>query len=112
MNTINLEIGMPNSQDAIVTLNNRIYAERASRARYVKVIHGYGSTGKGGTIRKASRQKLAEFRRQGVIKAICPGENFGPFTEEGRKFIELCPELRKDIDWGRENPGITIVLFR
>ena len=70
MNTINLEAGMPNSQDAMVTLNNRIYAERASRARYVKIIHGYGSTGQGGTIRKACRQKLSEFRRRGIIKAI------------------------------------------
>ena len=112
MRIINLEIGMPNTLDAMSALNNRIYAERATRARCVKIVHGYGSTGKGGAIRKACRQKLMEYRRRGVIKDYCPGEKFSPFTEEGRKFMELCPELRTDMDWGRDNQGITIVLFR
>ncbi len=112
MRTINIEIGMPNSEDAMNTLNNRIYSERASRARCVKIIHGYGSTGKGGILKKACRQKLMGYRRSGIIKAYCPGENFGPFSEEGRKLVELCPELKNDLDWGRENPGVTIVLFR
>ena len=112
MQTINLETGMPNSQDALNTLNNRIYAVRASGARMVKIIHGYGSTGRGGTIRKVRRQKLLEYRRMHVIKDLCPGEKFGPFDEEGRRFAERCPEARKDIDWGRHNDGITVVLFK
>ena len=76
MRTINIEAGMPSSQQAMTTLNNRIYAERASGAKCAKIIHGYGSTGKGGTIRT------------------------------------VCPEIRKDIDWGRENNGITVVMFK
>ena len=112
MKTINIEAGMPNSQEAMTTLNNRIYAERATGVRCVKIIHGYGSTGKGGTIRVVCRQKLLEYRRRGVIKDICPGENLGPFSEEGRRFAEKCPEIRKDIDWGRDNNGITVVLFK
>ena len=112
MRIINLEIGMPNTLDAMSTLNNRIYAERATRARCVKIVHGYGSTGKGGAIRKECRQKLMEYRRRGVIKGYCPGEKFGPFSEEGRKLVEICPEVRSDSDWGRENQGITVVLFR
>lgn len=112
MKTINIEAGMPNSQEAMTTLNNRIYAERATGARCVKIIHGYGSTGKGGTIRIVCRQKLHEYRRRGVIKDICPGENLGPFSEEGRRFAEKYPEIRKDIDWGRDNNGITVVLFK
>ena len=112
MRTINLEAGMPTSDQAMITLNNRIYAERASGARCVKIIHGYGSTGRGGAIRKACRQKLLEYRRRGVIKNQCYGEKLGPFSEEGRKFAEICPEIRGDIDWGRENPGVTVVLFK
>jgi len=112
MRIINLESGMPNSLDAMNTLNNRIYSERATGARCVKIIHGYGSTGKGGVIRKACRQKLSEYKRRGIIKDICFGENLGPFSEEGRRFAEGCPEVRKDADWGRENDGITIVMFK
>ena len=111
MKIINIEIGMPNSQEAMNTLNNRIYAERATGAKLVKIIHGYVSTGKCGTIRKVCRQKLLEYRRRGMIKDICPGENLGPFSEDGRRFAEKCPEIRRDSDWGMNNNGITIVMF-
>lgn len=112
MRTINIEAGMPSSQQAMTTLNNRIYAERASGAKCAKIIHGYGSTGKGGTIRTVCRQKLQEYRRRGMIKDYCYGESLGPFSEDGRRFAEKCPEIRKDIDWGRENNGITVVIFK
>ncbi|MCR5340134.1 MAG: Smr/MutS family protein [Saccharofermentans sp.] len=112
MKTINIEIGMPNSQEAMMTLNNRIYAERASGVRMVKIIHGYGSTGKGGTIRKVCRQKLLEYRRRWIIKDICSGEDLTPFSEEGRRFAEKYPEIRRDSDWGMGNPGVTIVAFK
>ena len=112
MRTINLEAGMPTSLDAMNTLNNRIYAERASGAACVKIIHGYGSSGRGGAIRKACRQKLLEYRRRGMIKSFVFGEKFGPFAEEGRSAAATHPEIRSDIDWGRENPGVTIVFFK
>ena len=112
MRTINIEAGMPSSQQAMTTLNNRIYAERASGAKCAKIIHGYGATGKGGTIRTVGRQKLQEYRRRGMIKDYCYGESLGPFSEEGRRFAEKCPEIRKDLDWGRENNGITVVMFK
>ena len=112
MRTINLEAGMPTSLDAMNTLNNRIYAERATGARCVKIIHGYGSTGRGGTIRTECRRKLLEYKVRHVIKQIVPGEKFGPFSEEGRSLSAVCPEVRKDIDWGRDNPGITVVMFK
>ena len=112
MRTINLEAGMPTSLDAMNTLNNRIYAERASGAACVKIIHGYGSTGRGGAIRKACRQKLLEYRRRGIIKGMIAGEKLGPFNEEGRRAADSHPEIRSDIDWGRENNGITIVFFK
>ena len=112
MRVINLETGMPTADQAVNTLNNRIYAERASGARCVKVVHGYGSTGHGGAIRKAARQKFLDYKGRGIIRNLCYGEKLGPFNDEGRRFAESCPEIRSDIDWGRENPGITIVQFK
>lgn len=112
MRTINIEAGMPSPQQAMTTLNNRIYAERASGAKCAKIIHGYGSTGKGGTIRIVCRQKLLEYRKRGLIKDFCAGEDLEPFSEDGRRFAEKCPEVRADVDWGRENNGITVVMFK
>ena len=112
MKTINLETGMPTAQAAMNTLNNRIYAERATGVKCIKIIHGYGSTGKGGAIKTACRQKLTEYMRRGVIKDMCAGEDLGPFSEEGRRLAAACPEVRRDIDWGMDNNGITIVIFK
>lgn len=112
MRTVNLEAGMPDSQSAMNTLNNRIYAERATGAKCIKIIHGYGSTGRGGAIKIACHRKLNEYYRRGIIKGFCPGEELGPFSEKGRNFAVSCPEVRKDIDWGMDNNGITVVLFK
>jgi len=112
MHIINLEQGMPDVNTAMSRLNNRLYAERAMRVRCVKLIHGYGSTGRGGSIKSSCRLKLRDYKRQGVIKAFCAGEQFGPFSNEGRELAALCPEVRSDSDWGRHNDGITVVLFR
>lgn len=112
MHIINLESGMPDTQTAISRLTNGLYAKRASRIRVVKVIHGYGSSGKGGAIKTSCRMKLRDFQRMRVIKSFCSGEDFGPFSNEGRNLAAICPEVRNDSDWGRQNEGVTIVLFR
>ena len=45
----------------------------------VKVIHGYGSTGKGGAIRTAIREQMAEWQRAGKVLRVVPGENWSIF---------------------------------
>ena len=112
MHTINIEDGFPDVLTSLSTLERRLYAERAGRERSVKIIHGYGSTGRGGAIRVSCRRKLSEYKRRKVIKDFCPGEAFGPFGEEGRRLAAVMPSLRNDPDWGRANDGVTIVLLR
>ena len=46
-----------------------------------------------------------------MIRHFVRGEDFTPFTEDGRKAIEICPQLKTDIDYGRQNDGVTIILF-
>ena len=98
MKTINIEAGMPSPQQAMTTLNNRIYAERASGAKCAKIIHGYGSTGKGGTIRTVCRQKLNEYISRGLIKDYCAGEDLGLSAKTGE-------DLRKNV---LKSEGISI----
>jgi len=45
----------------------------------VKVIHGYGSSGKGGAIRSAIREQLAQWQREGKVLKVVPGENWSIF---------------------------------
>ena len=109
--TINLEEGMPTVAQAQTRLIGELGRSRAAGAKAVKLIHGYGSTGVGGKLRIGVRQFLSVKKRQNKIKAFVSGEEWDIFHEESRKLLEGCPDLAKDRDLGRGNPGITLVLL-
>ena len=83
-----------------------------SNTPLLKLIHGYGSSGKGGRIRTASRRYLEEAAVQGRIAAYLPGEQFSIFDETTRRALQQYPRLRQDRDLDRENRGITFVFLR
>ncbi len=109
--TVNLEQGMPSGDAAVARLKLELVTLRRMGIDCVKVVHGYGSTGKGGVLRHRTRECLRNLQAQGRVKYFCPGESFGPFENDGRKAIELNPGLRRDQDWARSNHGITIVIL-
>lgn len=111
MMTINLESGMPTVEQAQRRLIGELARGRASGAKALKIIHGYGSSGVGGKLRIGVRQSLAAKKRQGSIQGFVPGEDWDIFQAESRRFIEACPELSRDQDLGRGNAGITLVLL-
>lgn len=112
MTTINLEEGHPDVRTAMVRLNNRLYAVRATGVKWAKIVHGYGSTGTGGAIKAALRTELRSFIGRGVIKDFVMGDEFGPFSQKGRDIVAKYPALRSDRDWARSNDGITVVIFK
>ncbi|MFR8050905.1 MAG: hypothetical protein ACLU86_00740 [Negativibacillus massiliensis] len=109
--TVNLERNFPLASEASVRLSQEIRLAKCSRCRALKVIHGYGSSGKGGAIKAACLKLCVERKRSGMIRHFVKGEDFTPFTEDGQKAIEICPQLKTDIDYGRQNDGVTIILF-
>jgi len=111
MQTVNLEKGMPDSEAALNRLKLELMTLRRMGIDCVKVIHGYGSTGKGGAIKLKTRKYLRSLKSDGKIEYFCPGELFGPFEPDGRKIVELRPVLRNDSDWARSNDGVTIVIL-
>ena len=78
----------------------------------LKLIHGYGSSGKGGRIRTASRKYLLAQQEKGRIAAVVPGERFTIFDETTRRALQQYPHLRQDRDLERENMGVTFVFMR
>ena len=109
--TVNIKKNMPLVSQAMTQLGNEIWLATYARCHALKVIHGYGSTGQGGAIKTACLKLCADRKRTGVIRHFVRGEDFTPFTADGRKAIELCPQLKSDVDFGRQNDGITIILF-
>ncbi len=107
--TLNLEAGMPTVEEAVGRLRVGLQEMRSRGVRIVRLIHGYGSTGKGGRLRVGVRDELARMKRQRRIADFIPGEDFGPFGEAGRRLVDRFPAMAKDPDFGKCNQGITMV---
>lgn len=106
---INLKTDRPSADAAIKKMKLELMTLRRIGVTRVKIIHGYGSTGKGGSIRNAVRAELLEMARDEKIKAFCPGELFGPFEKQGRHILDIDSAFRSDSDWARSNDGVTLV---
>lgn len=109
--TINLKDGMPPAGAALKRMHSALSLARSARVPAVKLIHGYGSTGRGGKIRAAVRRELRSLEADGKIRLYVPGERFSPFDEAGLRAVSIYFALTKDEDYQRGNPGITVVIL-
>ena len=107
--SINLELGMPTVDEAISRMNLSFQEMKVARVKVVRLIHGYGSTGRGGKICVGVREELKKLLRSRRISGFVIGEEFGPCSEESRAMVDRFSEIVKDPDYGRCNHGITIV---
>ena len=108
---VNIKSDMPSVDDAIRRTTYNIMNAGVLGVSVIKLIHGYGSTGKGGAIRLEVRKYLDRQKKRGVIKDFIPGEELSLFGEATRKAFLLCDELRRDSDLERHNNGITIIVI-
>ena len=111
MEEINIEYGMPTLDVAMPLLTERLRALKKTGVKAVKIIHGYGSTGKGGRLRKATLTLLDELRKSGSIREFVGGEQWTKFELRTLTLIDRMPQLYNDQDLERHNRGITIVFL-
>ena len=109
--TVNLEEGMPTADRAIRRLTYELNAAKQLGYAGLKLIHGYGSSGKGGVLRNQVRDYLLRCHHRGMIQAFIEGERLSIFDEDTRIAMGICPELRRDTDLERHNNGITVVIL-
>ena len=108
--TVNLEKGMPLASQALSRLQQEIVLARSERCRVLVLIHGYGSSGRGGVIRQEVREQLQYMQEHGVINTFVTGEKFSTRTGEGRQLLRRFPFLRQLNDLNRGNKGVTLVV--
>lgn len=108
---VDLEAGMPCVAQAMQRLEHELRRSRSMGCTAVKLIHGYGSSGKGGKIRTACRRRLTVLREEGAIRDFIPGERFSIFEEATRRALVHCADLRDDRDLDRYNHGVTFLLL-
>lgn len=109
MKTVNLKEGMPLVNQALMQMDRELALARADGCDFVKLIHGYGSTGTGGEIRIAVQKRLREMSERGQIRGFIFGENWAKSDEQAWRIVSTRQELKQDRDLGKGNRGITIV---
>jgi hypothetical protein len=77
--------------------------------RVLKIIHGWGSRGRGGSTQDTVRNWL--FRHGGNLRGVIEGEQFASLDPRVRDLL-LEVDLSADPDLNRFNRGITIVWVR
>jgi hypothetical protein len=110
--TFNVEADLPSLDEARRRVMDAIRNARRSGVRALKIIHGYGSTGKGGKLCIGLRKSFALRKKERVIKDFIPGEDFSIFDTRVLELLEVVPELRTDPALNATNEGVTIVWIK
>lgn len=106
---VNMEFGYPTADEARKRLATELDLARRKGVSVLKLIHGYGSSGRGGKLRTALRSVLRQRSQQGTLGRIVEGEAWSIFDEASRGLLDRYPDLRGDRDLEKGNAGITLV---
>jgi hypothetical protein len=102
---------MPSVQEALQRLEREIALARQGSAVLLKIVHGYGSSGVGGDIRISVQRRLHELADGGQIRGCIFGENWSKSDDATWRLLQAHSALKSDVDLGRRNRGITVVLL-
>jgi hypothetical protein len=112
LKTYNVEAGFPSLDEARRLVLEEIRKSRREGVRVLKIIHGYGSSGRGGTLNHGLKKSFALRKKEGVIKDFITGENFTIFNPIVLELLEAVPELRADPDLSATNEGVTVLWLK
>jgi len=107
-----LELGAPLVEEAIAKYES--YLEAASNAGFktMLVIHGYGSSGKGGEIRKTLRDNLEHNFYSDRVVDYYLGEDLKEGNDAYSELIKRRPILKKlASQFKNNNAGVTVLIF-
>jgi hypothetical protein len=106
--TIDVAHPSMSSDEAERVLDEALRSTRLSGSVHViRIIHGYGSGGKGGTLKTTVRNWA--YRRRDKIDMVIPGEEYSPLDSPvGRVLQEAGISLP---EMGPSDPGVTILIL-
>lgn len=108
--TIDLREGLPDVDAALRILEYQFASAAAIGERVVKVVHGCGSTVRGGgRLRTEVRRWGRNDRRVGLA---VKGENFAVENPQARYLVEKFPHVAADADLGQHNEEITLFFIQ
>ena len=108
---INLEDGMPKVEEARLCMQHELRVARQQGYAAVKLVHGYGSSGVGGSLRTELQKELQRMAAAGAVRSFIAGEQWRISDEKTWELLKRFPEWKRDSDLGKSNKGISIVLL-
>ncbi len=109
--TVNLEAGRPVVEVALNRCREVINDAIVNKIRVITLIHGYGSSGKGGAIRSECRKTLEYMKTKRIISDYIAGEDFHKRSGRVRTLLQRYSSLAKDRNLNQGNQGITLVIL-
>ena len=110
--TVNVEADWPSLDEARRRVIKEIRRARREGVAVLKVIHGFGSSGKGGKLCLGLRKSFRLRKKEGVIKDFVAGEDFSIFDTTTLALLDSVPVLRHDPDLNLTNEGVTLLWLR
>ena len=110
MRTFNLKELGASKEDSVILLEMFLEESKRMGETVIKVLHGYGSHGKGGVLFSAVREKLTTLQRQNKIKDFFGGGKWNLLDHDTIEAL-LKDKSVVDEDLNKSNPGITIVIL-
>jgi hypothetical protein len=108
---IDLEDGMPKVEEARLRMQRELQIARQQGYAAAKLIHGYGSSGVGGSLRIELQKDLQNLAGAGGVRSFIAGEDWRISDEKTWVLLKRYPEWKRDSDLGKANKGISIVLL-
>lgn len=108
---VNLKEDQPDVTIALAMVEIAIDNALAEGVSVIKVLHGYGSHGKGGTILIALREMLRRMQRQHKIQKFYGGDKWNMFDADTLAVLQKDKDIVQEEDLNRANPGITIIIL-
>ena len=110
--TFNVEEALPTLDEARRQVIDEIRRAKHEGVSVLKIIHGYGSSGKGGALCVGLRKSFTLRKKEGVIRDFIAGEEFSIFNENTLNLLEAVPKLRGDPDLNATNDGVTVLWLK
>jgi hypothetical protein len=73
--------------------------------RVLRIIHGYGSSGRGGSLKSVAQNWL--YRKRSALRAVMTGEEITPFNPRAQELAVEC-RLSISADLGPATEGMSI----
>lgn len=107
--TINVKNNNSSPDYAVYVTDSEINDSKKTDTNILVIIHGYGSKGRGGTMKQEIHNYLLQAKNHRKIIDYYKGEQWSATNEDMQQLCSLYPELILHSQIQNYNSGVTIV---